>query len=488
MNSIRKKIIFLLAVIWIIMLLVWLLMSYSNQKTVENYNHILQRYMLMNQLSQLSKQAIADLNKLLSDPDIGAESGIEATSKAIAAAQAQLPELQNADNAILLKNYDRMMTSQMEEMELTMSAFRQKQSTIAEMHLEEAAKISNYISETTLSLLSRELTTYNSFYENMIRQSSKLRMMSFGTVAVTLFMVLLLFYKFSSNITGPLLQLTVAAREIARGNFDRNIQVRTNDEIQFLADTIDRMRSNIRSFIDEMRVKAQIERDLQAHKLLLKESELKSLQNQINPHFLFNTLNILSKKAFLEGAQETSDLIVAVSGLLRYNLKTLDTAVTLRSELSGLEDYFAIQQARFGERVQYSLLFDEQALDFAVPGMTLQPFVENACIHAIEPFEGGGAIKVEIRDQPLQVIVEISDTGPGIAPETVAALLHDQEEPQESKPRPYKGHSTGIGIANVIRRLRLFYSRQDVIEIAQRRSGGTCIRLLLPKNKEEHSQ
>jgi sensor histidine kinase YesM len=479
MNTIRKKIMILSAVIWAIMLLIWVLMNYSNQKTIEKYNEILQRYMLMNNISQLSENSITVLNQYMSNKNPELKLAYLSSSEDMKAKQQQLYLLKNQNNYITLMNYDYMISSQLESMKLAISFYQNNDGTLAAYHFNEAAKESKYISETTLSLLSHDLTTYDDFYREIIQQSNDLKKMSIWTLTVTSFMVLLLFYKFSNDITNPILTLTIAAREISRGNFDSSIEVHTNDEIRFLAVTFDRMRMNIKNLISEMHNKAQVERDLQEHKLLLKESELKSLQSQINPHFLFNTLNTLSKKAYLDGAMETSDLIISVSELLRYNLKSLDASVTLSSEIKGLEDYLAIQKARFAGRVHYMLNTDEACLNFVVPSLTLQPFVENAFIHAIEPFEKGGTITIGIHDEPERVVIQIMDNGPGIPQQTVSAIVAGQLQ------KEYKGHSTGIGIGNVIRRLQLFYGVHDVITILSSPEQGTCVTLLLPKQRRE---
>ena len=117
-------------------------------------------------------------------------------------------------------------------------------------------------------------------------------------------MLLLAIYWFSLSITRPIHQLTRAANELSQGRFNQRIEVQSNDEIAFLAQTFDEMRININDLIVEIQQKALLEHELQQSKLLLKESQFRSLQNQINPHFLFNTLNTLSKKAYLDGAEE----------------------------------------------------------------------------------------------------------------------------------------------------------------------------------------
>ncbi|MGO4270815.1 sensor histidine kinase [Paenibacillus sp. TAF58] len=198
------------------------------------------------------------------------------------------------------------------------------------------------------------------------------------------------------------------------------------------------------------------------------------MQSQINPHFLFNTLNILAKKAYLEGAEETSDLISSVSGLLRYNLKRLDMPVTLGDELRILDEYLIIQKARFIDRVQYHKEIDDRCLHLLVPNLTLQPFVENAFIHAIEPSVSGGCITIRVYAQEGNVIVEIIDDGAGIDEERIQAIVKGSDSAAKH------GHSTGIGIDNVIQRLELFYGVPDMVSINSSPGQGTCVRLNLP--------
>ncbi|HZG74227.1 MAG TPA: sensor histidine kinase, partial [Paenibacillus sp.] len=248
-----------------------------------------------------------------------------------------------------------------------------------------------------------------------------------------------------------------------------------NDEMSFLARMFDRMRVNINNLIVEIQEKAQLEKELQQNKLLLQESQLRSLQSQINPHFLFNTLDTMSKKAYLEGAEETSDLLVNVANLLRYNLKRLDRSVTLYDEIKVLRQYIEIQQARFSERLRFESDIDESCLYVQLPGLTLQPIVENAVIHAVEPREEGGAIRFRVVDGPERVTVEIEDDGPGIAEATVRGILEGEAVETGS-------HSTGLGFSNVLKRLQLFYGIDDVLEIESGSArAGTKVVLKLPK-------
>ena len=478
MKTIRNKIIFLFAVIWIMISLVWCLMIYSNQKTLQNYNEILQRYMLIKETSQLSQDSINSLNHYIINSGEEPQNEYLLLSKKLKEMQEKLNRLKNQNNSITLMNFDNMIKSQLESMELAYLYFQKKNDTKASFHFNEAVKISTFISETTLLLINGELKTYEHFYREIIQQSKHSVMLGFLTLASISITIFLIVFKFSNDITRPIVTLTHAAREISSGNFEQSIDIQTKDEINFLASAFNQMRVNIKNLIGEIQIKAKVERELQEHKLLLKESELKNLQSQINPHFLFNTLNILAKKAYLENAKETSNLIISVSDLLRYNIKSMGISTTIQNEIKGLEHYLIIQQVRFEERVQFTIQVDGDCHFFKLPSLTLQPFVENAIIHAIEPFAEGGNIAIRIQKQGLHIFIEIADNGPGIPFDTVQSILKGFPENE------YKGQSTGIGIYNVIRRLRLFYGENDIIEIKSIANQGTCIILRLPIQKE----
>ncbi len=476
MSHIQQKIITLSVMVVFIMAVIWMILTYYNQQSLEQYNEILQRYMKMNEISTSSQVIVTNLNNYLVAPSEERMAILLESSQRVRDVEYGLNELRDQSNSFTLRNYKNMIDSLLESIHLTVMMHEQNNRTEWNSYFVEATKISKYISETTLTLISKELKTYDQFYRNIIDQSTNLKRLGFWMMALVSLLLVLFSYYFAKGITKPIKQLTFAARELSRGRFDQDIEVNSNDEIAFLARTFDRMRININNLIIEIQQKAQLERDLQESKLLLKESQLKSLQSQINPHFLYNTLNTLSKKAYLEGSKETSDLIASVAGLLRYNLKRLDRDVTLGDEVNIMLQYIDIQKARFTNRLQFELVADEGAYSVHLPGMTLQPIIENAVIYAVEPREEGGIIRIHITDAETMVVVRIEDDGPGMDAGKIEQVLSELQISSD-----YEGHSTGIGLSNVIRRLRLLYGRDDVIDIESELGVGTTISLMLPK-------
>jgi sensor histidine kinase YesM len=483
MNSIQKKILMLTSIVLVIMSAIWLALTFYNHKTQNQYNDILQRYLSMNESNRASQIVIADLNNFRLNPTEIEANKLNVSIEKMKRAKKEIHQLGNSENISILTNYINLMDSLIEITERIQMFHSVGDTESAASAFSEATRISNYISEMSLSMLDIELKTYEPFYRGIIERSGEVINLGLWQLILITFLLLIITYWFSLSITRPIQKLTQAANELSKGRFDMQIEVETKDEISFLAKTFDRMRININNLILEIKNKAQLEHELQQNKILLQESQFRSLQSQINPHFLFNTLNTLSKKAYLEGSEDTSDLLVSVAGLLRYNLKSLDRAVTLQEEVAVIQQYMDIQKARFTDRLKLEMEIDEACLHVKIPALTLQPIIENAVIHAIEPKEKGGTIWFRIKDKNDWITIELEDDGAGMSDRKIKQILTEEVVPNE-------GHSTGIGFSNVVKRLRLFYGNDNVIEIVSRLGYGTKVILNIQKNQggEKHDQ
>lgn len=477
MNRIQQKIWMLVMIVLVFMSAIWIALTYYNHKTQSQYNEILQRYLSFNEVTISSQQLVTDLNNYLLLPSPANLENLSESKEKIRKAKYQVFKLKNAENDFALTNYTNLIDSLIETTDRALLFQSEKETEDSAKEFSEATRISMYISETSLTLLDKELKTYERMYRGIIAQSKELNELGVWLLLLITSMSLLLTYWISLTITRPVEKLTRAANELSKGRFDLQIKVESNDEIAFLAKTFDHMRVNINNLISEIQEKAQLEHELQQNKLLLQESQLISLQSQINPHFLFNTLNTLSKKAYLEGAEETSDMIVNVAGLLRYSLKRLDRSVTLYEEVAVLTQYIDIQKARFTERLKVHMEVDEACLGVEIPGLTLQPIIENAVIHAVEPEEDGGSISFRITDHAERVRIEIEDDGPGMPEKKIHQILAGEQIVQSG------GHSTGIGLSNVVKRLRLSYENEDVFEIHSELGHGTKVVINIPKTR-----
>ncbi|MDA8188070.1 MAG: XylR N-terminal domain-containing protein [Dehalococcoidales bacterium] len=211
----------------------------------------------------------------------------------------------------------------------------------------------------------------------------------------------------------------------------------------------------------------------------VKDAELKALQSQVNPHFIFNTLNAIARLALFERAEETERMIYALSDLLRHSLRRIGDLVTLKDEIDHVRDYLMIQEMRFRDRINVEMDIDEGSLDARLPVLSLQPLVENAFIHGLEPSIKEGRLYIKARRESGFVLVEIADNGIGID----AARLRSINEGESVASS--KGHITSIGISNVRQRLQHYFGGDCRLHFEGRPGVGTTVTLLIPASPGE---
>ncbi|WP_181592841.1 sensor histidine kinase [Paenibacillus sp. YN15] len=286
------------------------------------------------------------------------------------------------------------------------------------------------------------------------------------------------------NLTGnrllaPLRQLVSGMRRMREGDFDTRLTVRTDDELGFISGSFNDMAQNIKTLISEV-----YERQLNA-----REAELTALQAQLNPHFLYNTLDTIYWNIYLKNDKQTAKLVVSLSNMLRYALEPVDTYTTLNEEMTQTRNYLAIQSSRFGEDLEIMIQVDEEIAAAPVPRLILQPLVENAFVHG---FANKAESKVLIirafrlpREKTEAMRIEIIDNGKGMAEEEVRELLAHAEEPAAARLSPVQGDDSAkrkvpIGLRNVTRRIHLLYGHEYGVDIESKPNAGTAIRLTLP--------
>jgi sensor histidine kinase YesM len=205
----------------------------------------------------------------------------------------------------------------------------------------------------------------------------------------------------------------------------------------------------------------------------LREMELKALQTQISPHFLFNTLAAISAQATLESASRTGELVLALSRLLRYNLRRIKDTVSLNEEVACAQDYLLIQQARFEGKLRIEINVPRDLHATQVPVLSVQPLVENAVLHGLGDREDG-LIRVTARRSRSDVEVEVSDNGRGISPERMQQVLEQKDSGVGV------GHTTGLGLYNVDKRIKYYFGPEYGISLESRPGRGTRATLRLP--------
>lgn len=473
---IRSKLLLYFIVLVVLLTSVGLFFYKSSEKVVGEYDDSFERFLLLNDISQETNKITEKLHAYILDKDESYLKEYRKEKVKLIHDQKRLYQVMNS-NDITLINYKNMIDSFLDECDATLGAFQRDDINHYSDHFNEVLNIASFLQEKTLAILNNKLTHYQKFYDQMDKQNQYYRIMSFSLFAAAFFLSTLLALRISGGITRPISLLSKAAKEISMGNLaGEDIKITTKDELKPLTETFNRMRSNLRQLVQEIKQKSELDK-------LLKELELKSLQNQINPHFLFNTLNTVSKMAYLEEAEHTSRLIEAVAAILRYNLGDLNRASTLREEVRIVKEYFFIQQTRFGERIQFICNVQDDCLDIEIPRLILQPLIENAFIHGVESYEENGEIRLHISRLGEQIFVEVIDNGDGMDQSTKKRLLKFLEEPESeesAEPGKSQGHSTGIGVKNVLRRLQLFYQSNDIVQIESELGKGTNFKLKIP--------
>jgi len=293
--------------------------------------------------------------------------------------------------------------------------------------------------------------------------------------------VTLLLYFMINSITRPLGEISEVAERVAERDFDVPLFNRdTHDEIGNICRAFDRMIVSIREYIDTIWKKARTENELREKEMemraLYSDAQLRALQSQINPHFLFNTLNTGSQLAMMEGADKTCYFIEHVADFFRYNIQQRKQTATLDEELGLVDNFVYIMKVRFGRRLEFVKDVPAGKYEERLPVMTIQPLVENCIKHGLKNTVGCVELKVRREDDFIEV--RVSDNGEGFDEDVRKKILEifrkdDGEVELASEINPVGAEENpadhnGIGLINVLLRLKLYFHRDDIFDIPPR--------------------
>lgn len=324
----------------------------------------------------------------------------------------------------------------------------------------------------------KRLVVYNSFpdtdwmiiysisYSQFDTQNRLLRDITLTAITISVIFSIVLTFFLSLNLTRPLRHIFKRLEDISSGVFKRDAALEGEDEMGILGKGINEMAGNIQKLLDRV-----IKEETEKRKL-----ELKVLQNQVNPHFLYNTLNSIKWMATVQRAGGVADMISALGRLLRNIARGTDEKITLKEELTLLDDYLCIQDARYKGRieVQYRIA-DERLYQYRILKFTLQPVVENAIFHGIEPKKGMGLINIEAFEEENEMVLVVTDNGVGMSGEQIKNLF--------LKPDDNARGLSGIGVKNVDRRIKITYGEQYGLKIESSEGAYTKVRINIPKEE-----
>lgn len=273
----------------------------------------------------------------------------------------------------------------------------------------------------------------------------------------------------SRTISKPVEELAHLMDHTGLQHLDQRIAIVGNDEIARLGSSFNMLMDNLNQAIQ-----SEYEMALQQ-----KNAEIRALQAQTNPHFLYNVLQSMASMASLHHAPKLATMATALGSTMRYNIAGQEPLVPLRKEVEHTRNYLTIQKIRFGERLHCELNVPEYVLDYVVPRVSIQPIVENAIVHGFENEDQACFISISAWTDDRHLILEVADDGQGISPEILTAL--QQALKTDS---PYPEHF-GIGLANLNSRLHLLYGETNMLQISSDYGIGTVVKITIPAKRSD---
>lgn len=396
------------------------------------------------------------------------------------------------DNDMLLmqKNIKKMSETYLQIVDDTVDAKRGRNIEKYKTSYEEASQMYGYIN-VHINSLNNEKFKYNAEkYDVLLISLNYLEIISTIVLLVLTIFTVLLIIIMTRSITDPLMKLTQVAHQVAGGNFEVDlVHVESSDEVEIVTKAFNNMIVSIHQYIIKTKESMELENKMMEKELMmknhLKDAQLKYLQAQINPHFLFNTLNAGAQLAMMEGADKTCLFIENMADFFRFNVKSFDHDSTIMDEIKQVDNYIYILNVRFSGGIHFYKNIDESLLGVRVPSMILQPVVENAVNYGIRNIDYDGEIRLEVKPAEDNIEIIISDNGTGIEQSTIDRIMRAKlEESASIKERIITKDSNGIGLGNVINRLRLYYNLEEVFWIeSEGYNKGTRVIIRIPRNR-----
>ncbi len=345
----------------------------------------------------------------------------------------------------------------------------------------DATEMYGYLEEYIYSVNNRMLQENSQSYAQLRQSYRYLEMVSMLVLVLVTVINLVLMMLLVRSSTRPLTRLSVQAGEVSQGNFDvPAIEIVSDDEIGVVTAAFNDMVISIRGYVAKLRESMELENSLKEKQLLmdthLKEAELKYLQAQINPHFLFNTLNAGAQLSMMENADKTYRYLQNVAAFFRTKTNRDNQVTTLADEVALIDNYIYIINVRFSGSIAYEKNIDEDLIHVSVPSMILQPIIENAVNHGVRDIDWPAKIALSIYGTGNSITISVKDNGKGMTEEQIDDLLSGKVKERE------RGDETnGVGLMNVVNRLKLFYDSEDVFDVTSAGEGkGTEVLLYIP--------
>lgn len=311
-----------------------------------------------------------------------------------------------------------------------------------------------------------KMNSYDVFFRDLIKDRNKNLVLIFIISLIFLIVTTLIVF----GITKPIKMLKQTMKFVEDGDLNTRANIKGNDEIAQLGTGFNSMLSYIKELIENIQDKQKKEEEL----------KLEVLQAQINPHFLFNTLNTIKWTAVISQANNVASMIEALGRILEMSVKDMNKLITIKEELENLKSYLMLQKARYNQRFTESIFIDANIMNLKIPRLILQPIVENSIVHGLKE-DKVGDLKITITGEKINgmMVLNVEDDGAGIEKERLEEIHEDY------KNKNNRNRFGRIGLQNVHRRIELLFGEPYGIKISSELQIGTNIEILLPALEEE---
>lgn len=291
------------------------------------------------------------------------------------------------------------------------------------------------------------------------------------SIILSCFMIVIFSYRYTKRLSS----FQRLMNKAALGEFEHLEIMDGHEEINDLYKSLNTLVSNMQNLVSTV-----FEEQVQKEKLYSRQRdvEFKMLASQINPHFLYNTLETIRMKARANNETEIEELVKMLAKILRRNIQVGDKLVTLKSELELVEYYLRIQHYRFGDRMSFDIDVKCNIDSIKIMPLLIQPIVENAFIHGLEPSEGKGVISIVVEIEDNRLIIHVTDNGKGMTEAELDKIV-------ESLNDYNRLGSNHIGLNNVNQRIKLLYGDEYGLYIESAVDEGTSVRIELPNNSTQ---
>lgn len=485
-KSIQTKIIWTQVLMMVCIVLMNLFIYRQINQTVQRIDAVFSSNVTVNELSEMLKQIQDDVYEYLNTKSSAA---LEDYYRCEQEYRTMIERLnsQNMDSEVkmLEKNIRNMSETYLTCTNDTVQAKRGRNVEKYKSLYEEETQLYEYINTYMYKLNNLRFHLNSQNYQVLLRVMNVLEIMSILMITVVGVICLFMAVVLIQNMIEPLTGLSVAANQVAQGSFDVEFpEVVSKDEVGIVTNAFHQMVDSIKEYIEKQRISMENEAMMKERELSmeahLKDAQLKYLQAQINPHFLFNCLNAGAQLAAMEDAERTAVFVSKMADFFRYNVRKMEEDANLYEEIEAVDNYIYILNVRFAGDICYEKEIGEDVENIRVPSMILQPVVENAVQHGVRDRMENARIWLHVAREEEQLRVTVRDNGVGMTETQIQAVLSGNIR-QERK----EGDSTGIGLDNVMSRLKLYYNHEGLFDIySEGPEKGTEVTILLPLGTE----